>query len=240
VSALKEHLENSLKAMGIAAEERQIEQFERYHALLMDWNTRMDLTAVLEEAEMIDRHYIDSAAPLTGDWIKQGAQVIDVGTGAGFPGIPLAILRPDITVTLLDSLGKRCTFLKAAVQALGLSARVVNARAEDAGQDSALRECFDVVLSRAVAPLPVLLEYALPLARVGGVSLAFKGPGVKDEWDQGRRAAHLLGGTLCEPAAVRIPQRTEWNHLLVACQKVRPTPRMYPRRAGTPKKEPLA
>lgn len=239
MNAFTQRLSRSLSAMGVEATDTQLIQFERYHALLLDWNTRMDLTAVLEEDEMIDRHYVDSVTPLTGDFIPQGAKVIDVGTGAGFPGVPLAILRPDIEVTLLDALGKRCTFLEAVVKALSLSCRVIHSRAEDAGRDKTLRERFDVVLSRAVAPLPVLLEYTLPLSRVGGAVVAFKGPGVREEWDQGRRAAHLLGGRLSEPVLVSIPGREDWNHLIVSCGKEKPSPRIYPRKAGIPKKTPL-
>lgn len=239
MTAFAERLGKTLGEMDVPATQRQLAQLETYHRLLVDWNTRMDLTAVLEEEEMIDRHYADSATLLTGDFIPQGARAIDVGTGAGFPGVPLAILRPDVEVTLLDALGKRCTFLEAVVKALSLRCRVMHGRAEDAGRDVAMREGFDVALSRAVAPLPVLLEYTLPLVRVGGAAVAMKGPGVHEEWDQGRRAAHLLGGRLREPVAALIPGHAEWNHLIVACEKQRPTPRLYPRRAGTPKKEPL-
>ena len=239
MSALTERLNQSLLAMGVTVTQRQLSQFETYHQMLMDWNTRMDLTAVLEEEEMIDRHYVDSASLLTFDWIAPGTKAIDVGTGAGFPGVPLAILRSDIDMTLLDALGKRCAFLEAVVKALSLNCRVIHGRAEDAGRDAALREAFGAVLSRAVAPMPVLLEYTLPLARVGGAVIAFKGPGVREEWDQGRRAAYLLGGKLSEPVEVSIPGRADWHHLLVQCQKEHPTPRPYPRKAGTPKKEPL-
>lgn len=234
-----ERLFQSLKTMNIPVSYDQIEQFARYHEMLLEWNTRMDLTAVMDETEMIDRHYVDSASPLTGDWITQGARIIDVGTGAGFPGIPLAILRPDVHVTLLDAQEKRCTFLETVTKALSLSCEVIHARAEDAGRDGALRGRFDAVVSRAVALLPTLLEYTLPLTRVGGVSLCFKGPGVAQEWEQGRRAAYLLGGRLLNQVPVYIPGREEWQHLLVVCKKEKDTPRIYPRRAGTPKRAPL-
>lgn len=238
-SAFKTRLLHALEAMGIKATQQQIGLFAHYHRLLLEWNERMDLTAVLEEDEMIDRHYVDSASPLRGDFIGHGAQVVDVGTGAGFPGIPLAILRPDITVTLLDALAKRCAFLEAVTEALSLPCRVVHGRAEDAGRDAVLREGFDVVLSRAVAPLSVLLEYTLPLARVGGRAIAFKGPNVGEEWAQGERAANALGGALTQCVRTDIPGRPEWQHQLVICEKQRKTPRAYPRKAGTPKREPL-
>lgn len=233
-------LEQSLDAMGIACTKAQLSLFERYHAMLLDWNTRMDLTAVLTTAEMIDRHYVDSASPLAYGMIPPNAQIIDVGTGAGFPGIPLAILRGDVQVTLLDALQKRCAFLQAVVTELSLPCTVLHKRAEDAGRDATLREGFDVVVSRAVAPLPTLLEYTLPLAKVGGKTLAWKGPAVLDEMEAGRRAAFLLGGELAPLQRVQIPGQEAWQHQLLCCEKSKKTPGIYPRKAGLPKKSPLA
>lgn len=235
---VKARLEAGLAAMGAPCGGEQIERLLRYHEMLMDWNTRIDLTAVLDPVEMTDRHYLDSAAPLGLGLIRQGARIADVGTGAGFPGVPLAILRPDLEVTLIDALRKRVDFLQAVIDELGLNARAVHMRAEDAGKSAAHREMYDLAVSRAVAATPVLLELMLPLVRVGGRAIAWKGPGVQAELEQGRRAAHLLGGHIEGLQEAPIPDR-DWQHVLLLCEKRQKTARQYPRKAGTPGKNPL-
>lgn len=145
---VRERLQAGLERLGVAADGVTLDRLARYHALLTEWNARIDLTAVLEPEEMVDRHYLDSAAPLALGLIPQGARVIDVGTGAGLPGIPLCILRPDLRVTLLDAQRKRVTFLQAAIEALDLPAQAVHMRAEDAARDEARREAYDVAVSR--------------------------------------------------------------------------------------------
>lgn len=233
-----ERLQAGLEHLGVAADGVTLDRLVRYHALLTEWNARIDLTAVLDPEEMVDRHYLDSAAPLALGLIPQGARVIDVGTGAGLPGIPLCILRPDLRVTLLDAQRKRVTFLQAAIEALDLPAQAVHMRAEDAARDEAHREAYDVAVSRAVAATPTLLELTLPFVRVGGRAIAWKGPGLQAELEQARRAAHLLGGALEGVLDAPVPGR-DWQHVLLVCAKRQKTARQYPRRAGLPGKNPL-
>lgn len=233
-----ERLQAGLERLGVAADGVTLDRLARYHALLTEWNARIDLTAVLEPEEMVDRHYLDSAAPLALGLIPQGARVIDVGTGAGLPGIPLCILRPDLRVTLLDAQRKRVTFLQAAIEALDLPAQAVHMRAEDAARDEAHREAYEVAVSRAVAATPTLLELTLPFVRVGGRAIAWKGPGLQAELEQARRAAHLLGGALEGVLDAPVPGR-DWQHVLLVCAKRQKTARQYPRRAGLPGKNPL-
>ena len=173
----RERLLRGLDALGIAADETALERFEAFHAILDEYNRKMDLTAVLEEDERVDRHDLDSVAPLAMGLLDQGAKVIDVGTGAGFPGMPLLILRPDLRMTFLDALQKRIAFLQDALARLGLSAETLHARAEDAGRMREHRETYDAALSRAVAGSAVLQELTLPFVRTGGIAVAWKGPG---------------------------------------------------------------
>ncbi|MFR4292939.1 MAG: 16S rRNA (guanine(527)-N(7))-methyltransferase RsmG [Christensenellales bacterium] len=160
----------------------------KYHELLLEWNAKMDLTAVTEEADMIDRHYVDSLMALTiPELIPQGASLIDVGTGAGFPGLPLALARADLRVTLMDAQQKRLNFLQAVLDALNVqNVTLVHARAEDGARMKEQRECYDVAVARAVAPLPVLAEYLLPYVKVGGKAVCWKGPAVQDELGAGK------------------------------------------------------
>lgn len=235
----RERLLRGLDALGIAADETALERFEAFHAILDEYNRKMDLTAVLEEDERVDRHDLDSAAPLAMGLLDQGAKVIDVGTGAGFPGMPLLILRPDLRMTFLDALQKRIAFLQDALARLGLSAETLHARAEDAGRMREHRETYDAALSRAVAGSAVLQELTLPFVRTGGIAVAWKGPGAAEEWQQAKRAAFLLGGALREPVPAPVPGRPEWGHVLLITDKIKNTPGVYPRRAGLPAKKPL-
>ena len=235
----RDRLKQGLDALGIPADETALERFERFHALLDEGNRHMDLTAVLDEDERVDRHDLDSAAPLAQGLLPQGAKVIDVGTGAGFPGIPLLILRPDLRMTFLDAQNKRLLFIEDTLRQLGLTAKIVHARAEDAARLPEHREQYDRAVSRAVAASPVLQELTLPFVAVGGMAVAWKGPGAAEEWQQAKRAAYLLGGSLRELMPAPVPGRPEWGHMLLVTDKERPTPKAYPRRAGTPNKKPL-
>lgn len=232
-------LRSRLTECGIPFHPQAPEQLLVYHELLMDWNTRMDLTAVLAEDELLDRHYMDSLMPLALGLIPEKGRLIDVGTGAGFPGMPLAILLPELQVTLLDAQQKRLTFLQAVVDALKLTnVTLIHARAEDGARDKAHRERYDLAVARAVAPLPVLAEYLLPYVAPGGRALCWKGPSVLEELTAGRRACHLLGGSCGEPVPCPIPGR-DWQHLLIPMEKTQPCAKAYPRKAGTPAKSPL-
>ena len=229
-----------LNDCAIPCTEKQAEQLQRYHQLLLEWNQRMDLTAVSGEEEMLDRHYTDSLMALTvPGLIPDGVSLIDVGTGAGFPGLPLKILRPDLSLHLLDAQQKRLTFLSCVTESLGLdNVTMVHLRAEDGGRNQCYRERFDLAVARAVAPLPVLAELLLPFVKTGGKAVCWKGPALTEEREQGRKAAFLLGGKLSETIPYQIPGR-DWSHCLVILEKDRPTPKIYPRKAGTPAKLPL-
>ena len=236
----KERLISGLEMMGVAFDQTAIERFEAFHAILDEYNQKMDLTAVLDEDERIDRHDLDSAAPLAKGLLLEGSKVIDVGTGAGFPGMPLLILRPDLKMTFLDALNKRILFLEDALKRLGLTAQTLHARAEDAARMPAHREMYDAAVSRAVASAAVLQELTLPFVKTGGTAIAWKGPGVQDEMVAAKRAAFVLGGTVrgVEPAPV--PRRDDWAHCMLITDKTGKTPKAYPRKAGTPNKKPLA
>ena len=212
----------------------------RFGALLTDWNQRMNLTGDTAPEAICDRLILDSLAPLAVDGaFPPGAAVIDVGTGAGFPGVPLAIARPDLRVTLLDSLQKRVRFLLAVIDDVGLTNAVaVQARAED-GAHGPLRERFDRATARAVATLPALMEYLLPYLKKGGLALCYKGPAVADELLAATRAARWLGGGAPRCVPARVPGHEDWQHTLVLCEKLQKTDRQYPRKPGTPAREPL-
>ncbi|MBP3657215.1 MAG: 16S rRNA (guanine(527)-N(7))-methyltransferase RsmG [Clostridia bacterium] len=236
----RERLANGLTQMGVAFDQTAMERFEAFHAILDEYNARMDLTAVLDEDERVDRHDLDSAAPLAQGLLVPSAKVIDVGTGAGFPGMPLLILRPDLEMTFLDALQKRIGFLTDALSRLGLKATTLHARAEDAARMEAHREQYDAAVSRAVASAAVLAELTLPFVKTGGAAIAWKGPGVQDELTAAKRAAFVLGGAVRGVYPAPIPGRDDWQHMLLVTDKTGKTPKPYPRKAGTPSKKPLA
>ncbi|MEA5059519.1 MAG: 16S rRNA (guanine(527)-N(7))-methyltransferase RsmG [Candidatus Pelethousia sp.] len=209
----------------------QYAAFAAYGDLLLAWNSRMNLTAITDPVQVAQKHFADSLLPAA--FLPQGARVIDVGTGAGFPGVPLRILRPDIKLTLLDSLQKRIGFLQALCEALALSdVRFLHARAEDGARRQDLRNRFDIALSRAVAPCPVLLELTVPFLRLGGQSLMYKGPQAADELAQAKRALSLLH---CEARLADYTAPWGERRVIVATKKGE-TPKEYPRKAGTPAK----
>jgi 16S rRNA (guanine527-N7)-methyltransferase len=228
-------LHQRLEGFSLPLDETAWEKLERFHAFLMERNIVMDLTNVPEE-DMPLRHYADSLLALNHGLFPHGCRVIDVGTGAGFPGIPLAIARPDMQMTLLESMQKRCDFLIEAVSLLDLrNVRVMVGRAEDMGRGD-FREQFDLALARAVAVLPVLAEYLMPLVKVGGHALCWKGPALREELPAGERACQRLGGELGALIDLEIPGR---SHYIQVINKVKATPAKYPRKAGMPGKKPL-
>ena len=210
----------------------QLAMFETYYAMLTDWNTRVNLTAITAPEDVAKKHFLDSLA--AAPYLKLGANIVDVGTGAGFPGLPLLIFRPDLRVTLMDSLQKRLTFLEAVLKELKLTAELVHARAEDAGQNPRYREKFDVALTRAVSALPMLCELTLPLVKVGGLSIAYKGDSAEELAASGN-ALSVLHAT-----AERVVIPADYGaRELVVLTKTGITPKQYPRKAGTPSKNPL-
>ena len=235
---LKSLLLSGAEAMGVEMTEAQAEQFERYHAMLVEANARMNLTRVPDDPrDAADRNYLDCMSPLAGGF-PEVRTAVDVGSGAGFPGVPLSIMLPQVRFTLVDALGKRVEFLRAVIDALGLNAEALHLRAEDAARKDDLREGFDLATARAVAPMNVLCEYLLPFVRVGGRVLALKGPGLEDELARAGSAAALLGGEVERVVPLEIPGRN-WDHRAVWLRKRAPTPDRYPRRAGVAEKRPL-
>ncbi len=230
-----------LEGLGLPYDPQVPGRLLRYHTLLREWNQRMNLTGDTELETALDRLYMDSLAPLAIPGLfPRGAELVDVGSGAGFPGLPLAILRPDLGVLLLDSQAKRIAFLDAVVQELGLpNVRTLHARAEDAAHDPHLRESFDLAVARAVAPLPVLCELLLPFARVGGRMACYKGPAAGEELEAGNRAARLLGAGPLTVHPVVLPDQLTWRHQVIVGEKEQKTLRQYPRKAGLPGRKPL-
>lgn len=240
-AVMEKRLVEELSRLNLSLDDRTSARLAAYHALLADWNTRMNLTGDTDFETSISRHYLDCLAPLAVEGaFPQGASLIDVGSGAGFPGLPLAIARPDLQVLLLDSLMKRVQFLSAVVEELQLTnVRIRHARAEDAGREPILREQFDMAVARAVAPLPVLCELLLPFVKVGGHMACYKGPAAQEELAAAQKASRLLGGGDIQVAPVVIPTQPDWQHTLVLCPKSQKTVRQYPRKAGTPARQPL-
>ncbi|HWQ15852.1 MAG TPA: 16S rRNA (guanine(527)-N(7))-methyltransferase RsmG [Roseiflexaceae bacterium] len=224
-------------AWGLALSPQQLDQFARYAAELRAWNKRTNLTAITDERGIVTRHFLDSLR-LALSWGDAPHSLVDVGAGAGFPGLPLKILRPGLRLTLVESVGKKAAFLEHIVAALGLrEVEVLAARAEELGRDPRHREGYDVAAARAVAELRVLAEYLLPLCRVGGRMLAPKGAEVDDEVRRAERALAALGGRLLAVEPVALPE-TE-PRTLVVVEKVAPTPAAYPRAVGVPARRPL-
>lgn len=235
----RDYLGEAAEAYGLCLTERMTEQFELYYELLLEWNEKINLTAITEPKEVAIKHMIDSLSCLNEKVFPIGASVIDVGTGAGFPGIPLKIFRPDLKLTLLDSLNKRIKFLQEVVERLELhEVECIHARAEEGARNKALREKFDVAVSRAVARLQVLAEYCIPFVKIGGSFVALKGMKYAEEAKDGKNAVKVLGGAPCRAVPVHLPS-LEDKRAVLYIEKVRATPKAYPRKAGTPDKNPL-
>lgn len=230
----------ALDAFHLSPNEGQLAAFERYATLLIAWNSHTNLTSVSSPEGIALRHFADSLTLLHAlPAGSPGLRLIDVGSGAGFPGLPLAIMRPDLQVTVLEATGKKVRFLDSVVADLKLpNVRTLNARAEEAGQDRAERAAYDIVAARAVAPLRVLAEYLLPFARIGGRCIAQKGPNPTAEIEEAQNALRLLGGRLILVEQVQVPG-LEQIGALIHIEKITATPAAYPRRPGTPSKNPL-
>ena len=228
---------SALRHAGVDLGDQAVLALSQYRDMLLDWNRRMDLTSVSAQ-DTGERHFLDSLLPLSeASLFPAGAAVIDVGSGAGFPGLPIAIARPDLGVTLLEAQGKRCQFLCAVKDALGLqNVTVIQNRAEVLSRDETHREQYDRAVARAVAPLNVLCEYLLPFVRVGGLALCWKGPAVREEWADGCAAAKLLGGEVQEEIVMA---SGDTRHVLAPIRKISETLPQYPRKNGIPAKRPL-
>jgi len=223
---------------GFNLSDRQLNHLSTYANLLVEWNEKMNLTAITQNCEIATKHFADSLYGMK--FIKDAKTLIDVGTGAGFPGLPLKIATPSLSLTLLDSLNKRLNFLNTVVDELNLSdVTTVHSRAEDGATiGSSLRESFDVAVSRAVANLSVLCEYCLPYVKLGGVFLAYKGSEVEDELAESQNAIETLGGEVEGIFKYTIP-KTDITHSIVVIKKVKNTPVKYPRQGGKIQKKPL-
>ena len=212
-------------------------QFEKYQNLLLEWNEKINLTAITNEDEIILKHFVDSLT--ISKYIKEGETIVDVGTGAGFPGIPIKISRSDIDVTLVDSLNKRILFLQDIIEKLELKkVSTLHYRAEEFGQNKKYRESFDVATSRAVANLSTLVEYLLPLVKVGGICICMKGSEIKEELENSKKAIKILGGEIEKIEEFTLPD-SDIKRNIVVIKKINSTPNKYPRKSGTPSKDPL-
>lgn len=227
------------RQMGIELDQRQVEMFDDYMRLLKEWNRKLNLTSITEENEIAVKHFLDSMTCAATGLISDGQRVIDVGTGAGFPAIPIKILYPDLKVVLLDSLNKRVEFLRTLISGLGLSGiEAYHGRAEELAREDGYREAFDLCLSRAVAHLSVLSEYCVPFISRGGKFFAMKGPSFEEELQEARNAIEILGGKVFDTMEFALPG-TDIKHYIVIITKVGNTPSKYPRKAGKPAKNPI-
>ena len=225
------------REIDIEFNDKQLSQFYEYMNLLLEWNEKINLTAITEPEEVILKHFIDSLT--INKYIKENKTLADVGTGAGFPGIPLRIYRPDLNVTLVDSLNKRINFLNEVISKLELKdISTVHSRIEDFGKDKKYRESFDYVTARAVANLTTLSEYLIPISKVGGKCICMKGNDVKEEIDNGKKAINILGGRIDRIDKFKLPN-SDISRNVIIIDKIKNTPNKYPRKAGMPSKEPL-
>jgi 16S rRNA (guanine527-N7)-methyltransferase len=230
-------LATTAAAWGYPLSPAQLNQFDVYAAELRRWNERVNLTAIADDLGIVTRHFLDSLR-CAQSWGVAPQSLVDIGTGAGFPGLPLKILRPELQLTLVESIAKKATFLRHMVDTLGLTnVEIVVARAEAAARDPAQRERYDVAVARAVAELRVLAEYCLPLCRIGGRFLAPKGARIEDELQAALPAITQLGGRLVAIEPVELPELEP--RTLVIIEKIIPTPQQYPRAPGIPAKRPL-
>lgn len=232
--------EKDIEAIGITLTKEQIDQFLVYFEMLTEWNEVMNLTTITEYDEVMKKHFIDSISLCKAYDTAKNISVIDVGCGAGFPGLALKIAYPNFKVTLLDSLNKRVQFLEAVIEKLGLTdITCIHGRAEDFAKKGKLRESFDLVVSRAVANLTTLSEYCLPYAKVGGYFIPYKSEKVAEEIVNAKKAIQILGGSLERQVEFDLPD-TDYYRNLVVIKKEKATPGKFPRKAGLPSKEPIA
>lgn len=215
------------------------QKFDKYKELLLEWNQKINITRIENDEEIYIKHYLDSILLLTIDSVNMNKKIIDVGTGGGFPGLPLKIVNDNFNLTLLDSLRKRTDFLKLVSDEIKLNnVEVIHGRAEDFGQDIRYREQYDICVSRAVAPLNILSELCLPFVKVGGYFAAYKSQNISEEIVESKNAIEKLGGKIIETKVIKIPN-SDITRKIVIIEKIKKLANMYPRKAGTPAKKPL-
>ena len=230
-------LEESFEKLNIPFDNSVIEMFEQYMDGILEWNKKINLTAITDREEFISKHFVDSVLSYNFREYIDADSIIDIGTGAGFPGIPLAIVSPDKKFVLADSLNKRLKVINELASKIGIdNIETVHGRAEELAMNKKYREAFDLCISRAVANLAVLCEYCLPFIKVGGHLLAYKGPDAEEEVKMAEKAIKILGGKLIEIVSVDLDG---YDHNIVVIEKINKTPSKYPRKAGTPGKEPI-
>ncbi len=231
---VKEKIKTKFEEYNLSLTEKQLQQFEHYYNLLIEWNNKFNLTAITELDAVIEKHFIDSVLPLSN--LKQ-QKVVDIGAGAGFPSIPLKIMNPDIELVMVDSVNKKVTFLQAVIEVLGLTnTRAIHSRVEDLGLNPNFREKFDIVVARAVASLNTLCEYTLPFVRLGGKFVAYKSIEVENELETAKKAIQTLGGTLKTVEKFEIGENTRATVVITKSTK---TPPKYPRSKNKPRLEPI-
>lgn len=231
-----EELEIAAKQIEIELTKEQIEKYYNYMNLLLEWNEKINLTAIIDPKEIILKHFVDSLT--IAKYIKDDEKLIDVGTGAGFPGIPLSIVKENTDIVLLDSLNKRINFLEEVKENLKLeNITTIHGRAEEFGKNKKERETYDIATSRAVAPLNILLEYLLPLVKVGGKAICMKGSNI-EEIENAKNALEILGGQIEKIEEITLPNSDIKRNIIIV-KKVKNTPSKYPRKPGTPSKEPI-
>lgn len=234
-----QQLKKKCEVLGITLTKEQEKQFEKYYEMLIEKNKVMNLTAITEKQEVIDKHFVDSVALIKATDLTKNLSVLDLGTGAGFPGIPLKIVFPNLKITLLDSLNKRIKFLEEVIAELGLlDIKAMHGRAEDFARKEEYREQYDLCVSRAVANLATLSEYCLPYVKEGGNFISYKSGVIQEEMNFSKKAIGELGGKIKKEVPFTLPA-TDMERTFVVIEKVKKTPKKYPRKAGLPSKEPL-
>lgn len=228
-----------IEELGLKLNENDLSAFVRYKELLKEWNEKINITSITDDVEIDLKHFLDSLTPLTTNLFNGNKKIIDIGTGGGFPGIPLKILNRELDIVLLDSLNKRIGFLNEVIEVLGLNNIIaMHGRAEELSIKPLYREQFDICISRAVASLNTLSEYCIPFVKVGGHFISMKGPDVVEELRESKNAIKLLGGEIVDTKLINLPQ-SDIIHSLIIIEKIKETPTKYPRGRGKPKKNPL-
>ncbi len=236
---MSKKFENQLNELGIMLSDKQYKQFDKYYELLVEWNKVMNLTGITDYDEVNEKHFIDSLSIVKALDLSKINTVIDIGTGAGFPGIPLKIAFPHLKITLLDSLNKRIRFLDSVITELELEdIHTIHGRAEDFARQTDYREQFDLCVSRAVANLSTLSEYCIPYVKVGGFFVSYKSGDVQDELANAKTAVSVLGGTQNKPIIFQLPG-SDISRSFIKIKKIKPTGKKFPRKAGLPSKEPI-